>query len=156
MPRGDVQLINAGAQLVPTAEVGNWIPDFQFAGGNGDLARIFSVQVGTYSRIGDMLRASFRLVTTTWTFTTAAGNLRIIGLPYPKAVEVLDEMGGCVFQGITKAGYTNFALTTTSGQSFINITASGSAQAVSLVTAADMPSGTPQSVQGSIFMRVQP
>lgn len=154
--RGDTQFINAGASLAPTAEIGTWIPDFQFAGGNGDLVKVFSAQLGTYTRIGDMLRASFRLVTTTWTFTTAAGNLRIIGLPYPKFIESIDEFGSCIFSGVTKAGYTNFSVSTTSGNSFLNITASGSAQAISLVAAADMPSATQQTLLGSIYMRVQP
>lgn len=156
MPNPQSQFIQAGPYLGATCESGLFTPDFQFAGGNGDLVKVFAAgngQIGLFQRAGNLVTVTLRLITTTWTYTTAAGNLRIIGLPYAKNLEtpILADMYGAMgFGGITKAGYTNFSLISSNGASFANIVASGSGQASVLVTAADMPSGTQQTIVGTL------
>ena len=154
MPNNSPFIIPGGANLVPTYDVGTWIPNIAFAGGNGDLVKAFSTQTGNFIRIGTMCLCAFQLNTSTWTWTTAAGALRITGLPFIRN-SPSGYPGLLVFQGLTKAGYTEFVTSTSNGNSFFTIGASGSGVVTTSVQAADLPSGTPQILLGTVLLPLE-
>ena len=121
-----------------TYAAGVWSPTFNFAT-NGDLAATWSIATGFYTKIGRMVFAQFVLVSSSFTWSTASGQLTIGGFPFPMAgpnicVGVLD------WAGITKAGFTECSITMNTG-SAAQIIANGSGQLRSNIVAADMPSG---------------
>jgi hypothetical protein len=147
---GDLaDLDTISTDLIDDYEEGTWTPVLTFDTA-GDLSVAYTVQIGAYRKIGSLVFVTFSVVTSTFTHTTASGNLRITGLPFQPATSPAanQRTGTLGFQGITKAGYTQFvpAFDDAAGQMFI-IEASGSAQTASTVVAADMPTG------GSVVLR---
>lgn len=121
-----------------TYTVGVWTPTISFAT-PGDFAATWSNQTGFYTKIGRMVFAQFVLVSSSFTWTTASGQLNIGGFPFPMAglsivTGVLD------WAGITKAGFTEFSMTMNAG-STAQVIANGSGQLRTQIVAADMPSG---------------
>lgn len=122
-----------------TPVTGTWNPSITFAT-TGDLAVTYSTRVGEYTQFGNFIIATLNIVTSAFTWSTASGALQITGLPSPVGGGNTTT-GAAMIQGITKAGYTQFTTTATSGQSFLRFYGSGSGQLLSQVVAADMPSG---------------
>lgn len=122
-------------------EEGIWTPTFTFAT-PGDLAKTFSIQNAYYTKIGRMVSVSFAMVTSAFTHTTASGNLLITGLPFT-AVDDSNyrAYAPLLFQGITKAGYTQVMAEMNGNTSQFFVQACASASNVSNVTAANMPTG---------------
>lgn len=127
-----------------------WTPVLTF-GTPGDLAVTYSIQVGRYQKCGRLIVAQVRLTTSAFTHTTAAGNLLITGMSFT-ALNVTNHnnVGGCFVGGVTKANYTNFALTMQANSSSMRMVASGSGQAISNVAAADMPTGGTVVIGGTV------
>lgn len=138
--------------------VKRWTPALTFAT-PGDLAVTYSMHMGDIIRTKDEIHATFNLVTSAFTWTTASGALRITGLPYTASTLADDSgfawVGGLFFQGITKANYTQFCPAVLAADNIITITASGSGQAVSSVVAADVPSGGSVLLKGSVHFRLR-
>lgn len=82
-PSGD-QVRSTGAAPVAFAD-GNFVPTAAFAT-PGDLAVAYTRQYGRYQRVGNRVHFSIYM-TFTPTYTTAAGDLLVQGLPYLSAVE---------------------------------------------------------------------
>lgn len=134
--------INFGGSALSTyANSTAWTPVITFTT-PGDLAVVYSTQIGRYMQIGKLIIATFAITTTTFTFTTASGNLRITGLPV--ASENISEffMGACSLEGYTKANFTQVAANLGGNASLIQFLAGGSGQVSALLTAADMATGT--------------
>lgn len=135
----------AAATTTPFIKSGTWTPAITF-GTAGDLDVVYSTQVGRYKQIGQpgngYVIANCNLNTSTFTHTTASGNLLITGLPVAAAAATgyLAE-GGTRVSGITKAGYTQFTAQVNQNGSTAAIVASGSAVSTLTVTYADMPTG---------------
>ena len=124
-----------------------WTPVLTFATA-GDLSVAYTTQFGRKKLIGNYGRAWFVIVTSTFTHTTASGNCQITGLGETALnVTNLRNFGSMVFQGITKANFTQFIPQIAGAASTIVINASGSAQTNGNVDAADMPTG------GSVILR---
>src|SRR3989304_7251842 len=72
----------AQAQTIPltTQEVGDWTPTLKFQT-PGDSTFGYGIQSGTYIKTGRMVQFNMAL-TFTPSFSTAAGPLEILGLPY--------------------------------------------------------------------------
>jgi hypothetical protein len=122
-------------------EEGTWTPTFTF-GTPGDLAKTFSLQNAYYTKIGRMVSVSFALVTSAFTHTTASGNLLITGLPFAAVNDAnYRAYAPLLFQGITKAGYTQIMAEMNGNTSQFFVQACASASNVSNVTAANMPTG---------------
>jgi len=86
---------------------GTWTPVLTFAT-PGDLSVVYSVQAGIYTAIGRIVIAPFAIVTSTFTHTTSSGNCQITGLPF--AIGSFGNLRGpLIWQGITKAGYTDIS-----------------------------------------------
>jgi hypothetical protein len=106
----------------------------------GDLAITYSSQNGYYSITGNLVQVNITLITSAFTHTTAAGVLEITGLPFPSASGTANDIiGSVVFQGITKAGYTQFSSFVAPGSETIYLKASASAEVVDFVDITDLP-----------------
>lgn len=136
--------------LGQTYETGSWTPDFTFTT-PGDLAKTFAAQAGYYIRIGKLVTVTFNIGTSAFTHTTSAGDLTLTGLPFTAQNNTNDRWRGTMqFSGITKAGYTNYTVGPVANTTTALFIASGSAQTVTTVTAADMPTGGNVLLQGSV------
>jgi len=128
---------------------GTWVPTITFDT-PGDLSVVYTTQFGIYRKIGTLIHVAFNIATSTFTHTTAAGNLHI-SLPFqPATTPAINQRTGTLyFQGITKVNYTQFVVSFENlAGPFAIVDASGSAQALSVVTAADMPTGGTVELRG--------
>lgn len=101
-----------------------------------------SNQVGRYTRIGNMVFYQIFVGTTAFTHTTASGDLRITGLPFTVGNYTQNYgTGAMAVNGLTKAGYTNFAGYTVLNTTTLSIIASGSGVANAIVQITDLPTG---------------
>lgn len=116
----------------------------------GDLSVAYSVQSATYSKIGKRVWLEFRLVTSSFTYTTASGSLLLTGLPFSKANSEPQMVGELRFGGITKAGYSDFHLVTQNNSTILLAGCSGSGVAQSNAQITDLPSGGSVVLIGSI------
>jgi hypothetical protein len=133
---------------------GSWTPVLTFVT-PGDLSVTYSTQVGSYTKIGRIVHLTFQIVTSAFTHTTASGNLNITGIPFASSnTTSVTHQGALVWQGITKASYTDIAPRLVSNSSTIDLMASGSGQAASNVAAADMPTGGTVSLSASLTYRI--
>jgi hypothetical protein len=134
-------------------EEGTWTPAVTFAT-PGDLAITLSPAVGDYTKIGRLVIASFRLNTTGFTFTTAAGSLNITGLPFTASSDANYVWPGpCTWGGITRAG-ANITCEILPGTAIGLLTASGSGVAPAVIAATDTPSGGTLRLRGTFIYRV--
>jgi hypothetical protein len=85
--------------------------------------------------------ASFNIVTSAFSHTTASLELMVSGLPFADSGVSDFFPGALAWQGITKANYTSIAPIVSSGEARLLFQASGSGQALSNIVAADVPTG---------------
>ena len=122
----------------------------------GDLAVTYSTRIGRSMQKGNLCTATFNLVTSSFTFTTASGNLLITGFPVTSSTAVSPAIGAVVFSGITKATYTSVVCRKETANTQLNFQASGSGVAVSNVVAADTPSAGSVILIGTVTYEVLP
>jgi hypothetical protein len=141
LPFPATQAPSADANTLDDYEEGTWTPTFTF-GTPGDLAKTFALQNASYTKIGRLVSVSFAMVTSAFTHTTASGNLIITGLPFTAVNDAnYRAYAPLLFQGITKAGYTQIMAEMNGNTSQFMVQACGSGVNVSNVTAASMPTG---------------
>jgi len=149
---GTAYFMDAGGTIVPLGRPlrGSWTPVLTFVT-PGDLAVTYASQLAYYEQIGKQMTVHFAINTSAFTHTTAAGDLKITGIPAAVGAYSLARFQGSMrFGGITKAGYTNFTVDATAGNNFLIFSAGGSGVAASTVTAADMPTGGTVVLRGSV------
>jgi hypothetical protein len=129
-------------------EEGSWTPAITFAT-PGNLSVSYGTQLGRYTKKGREVTAHFEITTSAFTHTTASGNLTITGLPFASSTD-LSMQGDTMWQGITKANYTDMSPVTVGATTTLLIVASGSGQNVAAVTAADTPTGGTVRLRGTI------
>jgi hypothetical protein len=141
----------AAANALDDYEEGAWTPVLTFATA-GNLSVAYSVQLGSYTKIGDKVTVHFRLTTSTFTHTTASGALRITGLPFPASAANPGFQGSTFsgFQGITNASYTQYSSIVENGTSHLAGAKSGSGQSSVNIVPADMPTGGTVVLHGSV------
>ena len=148
--------INPGNIFVESAfyVTGTWTPVLTFDT-PGDLAVSYGIQTGTYTKIGNRVFLTFRIFTSTFTHTTATDAALITGLPYvPSDTPDGFYAGSLTFSGITKANYTQFTPMVDSDNNWIEISAAGSGQTGSSVTAANMPTGGTVLLYGQVSYKI--
>ncbi len=152
-PRKYVRMGDSTLRLL-SSEAKDWTPGITFTT-VGDLSVTYTTQTGKSIVVGDVCIAFFTIVTANFTHTTAAGNLRINGLPHAAAATHPD-VGSALhaFQGITKANYTQFSPTAIAGTSLAGVAASGSGQTVAGLAPADMPTGGSVILRGILIYKV--
>ena len=143
----DVRGVNTN---LATIGANTWTPVITFAT-PGDLSVAYSQQIGKYTREGNRVTAHFRIVTSTFTHTTASGNLSITGLPFTSGTLTNFFQGGALmWEGITKATYTDINPVVASNSAVISLVASGSGVAGSVVGVPDMPTGGTVALTGTV------
>lgn len=137
----NVAFSGAGADMLTNGVA--WTPTLTFAV-PGDLAVTYTSRVGRYYQLAtSLVLVQFTVATTSFTFTTASGNLQVTGLPFSQGAPggVLSR-GATTWGGITKAGYTQITpVVAAATPNIITYNGNGSGVAPSTVTAADTPSG---------------
>jgi len=137
----DGQAAGMTSELLDDYEEGTWTPEITFAT-PGDLSVVYSEQNGSYVKIGKLVVARVRFVTSTFTHSTASGNVHITGLPFAAAGgnnKNFQAIG--YFGGITKANYTQFASQAVPSNTYLQTQAFGSGQAVANIAVGDLPTG---------------
>lgn len=135
------QAASAGANTLDDYEEGTWTPTLTFAT-PGDLSIVYSSRLGTYTKIGRLISLVCEIITSTFTHTTASGAFETTGAPFAaQGTTGVFYAGAMLWQGVTKAGYTQLNAQFNNGGSIIYCTASGSGVGQSTVTATDTPTG---------------
>lgn len=135
-------------------EEGSWTPVLSFDT-VGNLSVTYTTQLGWYTKIGNTVTVWFNVLTSAFTHTTSAGNLRLTSLPFTASADASGFYYGTLsWQGITKAGYTQIVPRVTPSDSQVYFIASGSAQAVSAVAFGDVPTGGTVLIRGALQYRV--
>ena len=80
--------------VVPFIQSGTWTPSLR-PDTLGDFAVSYAQQLGTWVRIGRTVLVGFLLQTSSMTWTTAAGSMRILGLPFTPQ-SGLETLGTCI------------------------------------------------------------
>lgn len=144
------QNASAGANTLDDYEEGTWTPAYTYAT-PGNLTVAYSAQVGVYTKVGRLVVASFVVVTSTHTHTTASGNNQITGLPFTSAnVSSQNAYGPMSWDGITKANYTQTVSRLVVNSAIVDFIASGSGQPAAAVAFGDCPTGTQQTRTGTL------
>jgi hypothetical protein len=131
-------------------EEGTWTPVLTFAT-PGNLSVTYSRQKGFYTKIGRLVTVSFDIETSAFSFTTASGNLIISGLPFATLNDVDFRAHSIVgFQGVTRAGYTQFYAILLNNVTTMLVGASGSGQGISTLSTGDTPTGGVPVFGGSV------
>jgi len=130
-------------------EEGTWTPDFTFST-PGDLTVSYSSQVGNYRIIGKLCIATFTLEFTP-TYTTAANNPRVTGLPLSSGTYLTTPASVDRFSGFTLSdGFDNLWLRKSTGQAFVELWSTGRSGS-SLLTASAVASGSAKILNGTII-----
>jgi hypothetical protein len=133
---------------------GTWTPGLTFAT-PGDLSVVYSVLVGTYTQVGRLRFLTLDLVTSTFTHTTASGNLNITGCPFTSMNSpAATYRGSLQWTGITKANYTEAIFALANNSATLLVQMSGSGQAIATVATGDMPTGGTVQLRGNITFQV--
>ncbi len=134
-----------------TPAVESWTPTLTF-NTPGDFAATYSNQTGKYIKEGNKVTLWFIVSTSSFTYTTATGTLKISGLPFTASNSAanLRQVGSVEYQGINKASYTQLTPTIDANTSLIYFAASGMGQALSTVVSTDVPTGSSLNLRGCI------
>lgn len=127
---------------------GIWTPALTFTT-PGDFSATYSVATGFYSKRFNTVEIWYQITTSAFTYTTAAGTLRITGLPFTAAVWSGANWRGLVrFGGFNKAGYSQINTTVLPGTAQAQFGASGMGVAPSQIDAADVPTASSLNLSG--------
>lgn len=144
------QSASTDANTLDDYEEGTWTPSIS-AGTVGNLSVAYTTQVGQYTKIGKQVNVLWSVVTSSFTYTTASGQLLFNGFPFTSStLSGHSNTGSLVFQGITKAGYTQFIPLLAQANATASISASGTAAARADLTITDLPTGGAVQLYGSL------
>jgi hypothetical protein len=125
------------ANTLDDYEEGSWTPVFTFAT-PGDVSVVYTTQAGRYTKIGHRVFVDL-IIQGGITHTTAAGSLRITGLPFTVASNINGL--ACAMGGYTKANYDLVMGQAIGSTTYIQIIGGGSAQSLAYLQASDVPTG---------------
>jgi hypothetical protein len=135
------QNASAGANTLDDYEEGTWTPVLTFAT-PGDKSVSYTTQFGSYTKVGRLCVLVMGIVTSAFTHTTASGAIQVTGVPFtPPNTSGQNFYSAVNWQGITKASYTQIVARLVANTALIDFSACGSGQSISLVAAADTPTG---------------
>lgn len=129
-------------------EVGTFTPTATYAT-VGDLSVAYTIQAGTYFKMGKQLNVFFRIAFTP-TFTTASGNFTIAGLPY--ASKATDTPIGAIDVPTAftwPASRTQLVSRMAGSATTLNISAQGTGVGSTFLTASNITSGVACEIRGS-------
>ena len=135
-----VKIVNGGWASFynyPPFRTGTWTPVIT-AATPGDLTIVYSFQAGQWMRIGSFVFVSCDIVTSTFTHTTASGQMTIGTMPFNGN----DDYAGPVdYQGINKTGgYTQMSAVTAASSNKMAFELGGMNLSIGSLQITDMPS----------------
>lgn len=121
----------------------------------GDLSVAYTANKAYWNRTGNMVAINFFILTSTFTHTTASGNLQVDLGPFTVSGK-LDYLasGSVAWSGITKSGYSDICARALGNATDMEFRASGSGVATAFVTATDCPTGGTMRLEGTITLEV--
>ena len=138
------QSSSTNANTLDDYEEGTWTPTLTFTT-PGDLSVSYTTQVGTYTKIGNLVTISCRIETSAFTYSTASGASIITGMPFvTKNLTDSRFYASVNAQGISKANYTQFGIYTNPANSSMIFNSCAQGQNWTNLFASDCPSGTQQ------------
>jgi hypothetical protein len=134
------QNASADPNTLDDYEEGTWTPSVTFAT-PGDLAVTYGLRDARYTKVGRVVHVSFAFVVSSFTYTTASGNITITGLPFASNATANSRWySPLLWQGIAKAGYTQMTGALVENTTQLVVLGSGSGVVASNVTTTDSPS----------------
>lgn len=144
---------SSGNQAQETYLSGTWTPAITFAT-PGDLAVTYSTQTGQFFRIGAMVFVQFQITTSAFTHTTAAGNLRITGLPYTVTGSTTNTTGNLLDRVNVSLSYDTLTLWGRTGTTYFELYSSNAAgTSAGNLTVTEAATGTNKTLSGSLWFR---
>lgn len=138
-PRKYVRMSDSSLRLL-SGEKGTFTPVLTFATA-GDLSVGYTNQIGRYEVVGSKVHIEILILTSSFTYTTASGNLRVSGLPFAAGASSNDGGPLTAFRGISMANYTQFCALTQNNQTYLIFQGSGQGQTNTTLTTTQVPSG---------------
>jgi len=142
--------LSSNANTLDDYEEGTWTPGLTFAT-PGDLSVVYSTRTGTYVKIGKLVIFSCLIVTTTFTYSTAASYLNITGFPFTMNASFVGAgpvlMNGWTFSGRSQLNFE----TNNSASTFMYVLAGGSGAIAAELQTAHVASGGNIRLYGSGF-----
>jgi len=140
--------------LASANTITSFTPTFTFAT-PGDLSVVYTIQAGSYQRIGNLIFIAFRMDFTP-TFTTSSNEAEIVNFPFISNAASGNYSTAQFFgAGITyPAGRTALIMSMSPGDDGVGIEALGSGVSAVSVLPANMASGVAVSWRGSITYMV--
>jgi len=139
--------INFGDENLSHYDEGTFTPAITFAT-VGDLSVVYTSQVGKYTRVGNQVFVSLRVVFTP-TFTTSASYLRFTGLPFTASSALNNYAGTFYYQTALSGtqlnwgtGMTQLGVAVDSNTNFAYVTAGKNSSATSAIDATLVTSGS--------------
>jgi hypothetical protein len=131
---------NAGPNVLDAYEEGQSVPTLEFST-PGTSSWVWTQQVLFWTKIGNRVFLN-GAIQGTLTKGTAAGNLRMTGLPYlASAAAGSAPRLSCAMQGWTKAGYTSVNISGGAGSLTLLFRAYGSGVNIATLAVGDIPDG---------------
>jgi hypothetical protein len=130
---------------------GTWTPTLTF-NTPGNVSVAYTTRLGHYRRIDDMVFCWFNIHTSSFTHSTASGDLKVQGLPFTSTgVDIHWSPALTQFQGITATNYTQFGPSVSTSATEFGIRRSGSAQTATQVMTTNVPSGGTVILRGMVI-----
>lgn len=122
----------------------------------GNFSITYSRQAGRFTKIGKRITVDIDIAASAFTHSTAGGYMRIQGLPYNcSSATGVQSLGSVVFSGVNKAGYSQVSASIdATNPTQVILFASGMGVTESLITPADMPSGSAKSIRLTLSYEV--
>lgn len=127
------------------AETPSFLPALTF-GTPGDLAVTYASRSGKATKVGNIKILEIKLTTSSFTYTTASGQLKITGLPY----QMFGAIGKAQASGITYTG-NGLDLQGITGNPELFVRRSGSGVTIDYVTETGVPSGSTVTINCTIW-----
>lgn len=140
------QVPSADPNALDDYEEGTWTPVITFAT-PGDLVVVYGTQSGRYTKIGREFMFDGTVITTTFTFTTSTGSLRVSGLPFAPTSGI-PAVTLSRWSGVTSAAATPQIVAMVSSTNILLEVMNVAAGTTASLTQANAASG----VQKSIFL----
>jgi len=130
---------------------GSWTPEITFVV-PGDLSVVYSNQVGNYFTVGKLVFAQFQASTSTFSHTTASGQMRLTGLPFTAhATNIWHGFAGNTGNVTFTAGYTQLVYQLIAATTTANLQQIGTGVTVTACTTANFPTATNYTVRGTLI-----
>lgn len=146
-----VQAASSNVNTLDDYEEGTFTPVFT-CDTPGNLTIVYTTQAGFYTKIGRLVMAQFTIITSTFTHTTASGNVKITGLPFSSANLTGNfAAGSSQLSGLAASAYTDFNASIQPNTNYSQLLASAPAQATVPIQIAAFPTG---GIAGAIAVEV--